>query len=66
MCCARLSPPGDAGIDGEVPNGAAEAEAVDQVQGDRHIDGIDGYHLIVDFRIIHVAVGEIDLDASTL
>ncbi len=51
----------DAGVHGDVPNRAAEAEAVDQVQGNGHVDRIDGQNLIMNLGIVDVAVGEVDL-----
>src|SRR5258708_1674580 len=46
---------------GQIPDRFAEAEAVYQVQPNSTLERIDGHHLIVDFAVVHVADGEVDV-----
>src|SRR5258708_23029170 len=51
----------NAGVHGEVPNGTAEAEPIDEIYGHCLVDRIDGHDFIVHLGIVHVSIGEVDL-----
>ena len=48
-------------VHGEIPDWAAEAEAVDQIDCYGHICRIDRHYLVMHFGIIDVAVRKVDL-----
>src|ERR1700758_764814 len=52
---------GDTRIHREIPHRTPEAKAVNQIKGDRHVNWIDCYNLVVHLRVIHMSVGKIDL-----
>src|SRR5438552_12561025 len=49
------------GVGREVPNGASETEAINQVQSNRHLSRIDRHYLVVHFGIVDVAVWKLDV-----
>ena len=51
----------DARVHGHIPNLAAKAKTVDQVDGNRHGVRVDSYDFVVNFGIINVAIGKVDL-----
>src|SRR5258708_176822 len=51
----------NAGVHGEVPNGTAEAEPIDEIYGHCLVDRIDGHDFIVHLGVVHVAIGKVNL-----
>ena len=60
-CCARSRRPVCSGVHREVPYRAAEAKAVNQIEGNSHIIGIDRHDLIMNLGIVDVTIREVDL-----